>query len=70
MRNIELIMKTRKDFLEYAKRKNMSKVTTNMMLRGVFYEFKGVEHLIGGFCGLIWNGEEWIEKKHNKIRTI
>jgi len=53
-------MKTRKEFIEYAERRNPR--IKLMLLHGVFHEFKGIEHLIGGFCGMKWNGEEWIEK--------
>ena len=33
-----------------------------MMILTIENEFKGVEHLIGGFYGLKWNGKEWVEK--------
>jgi len=55
-------MKTKQEFLDYAKRKNMNESDTQMMLHGVFHELKGIEHFTFGFCGLKWNGNEWIEK--------
>jgi hypothetical protein len=63
-------MKNREEFVEYARKVGMSYVNTCMMLNGVEREFKGIEHLIGGFCGLKWDKEkkEWVEKyaeKHN-----
>ena len=56
-------MKTRKEFLDYAKHMGMNHTNTWLMIFGIEKKLVGVEHLPSGFCGLKWNGVEWIEKE-------
>jgi hypothetical protein len=51
--------------MEYGKRKGLKHKAIRSMTRAIFHDLRGVEHLIGGFMGLRWNGCEWIERRRN-----
>jgi hypothetical protein len=52
-----------KEFFEYGKRKGLRYKAIKGMIHAIFYDLRGVEHLVGGFMGLKWNGYEWIERR-------